>query len=681
MGYHAGVSWLPGGLLGVDVFFVLSGFLITSLLLTEQRNTGQVSLSQFWARRARRLLPAMALLLIAMIAWAAYLSPPTSRTSLRGDAFATLGYVANWRFILSGQGYFDHFGPQSPLLHTWSVAVEEQFYLVWPLLLVILWHATDWRQRRRKPAVAAGAPVRSAVFTAALVGAIGSAVLMAVLSLNAASQDRLYYGTDTRALPLLLGCCLAALRTPDGFRAGTDVRRSDRRLCRTQSTDLAIQLAGLAGIAVLVIFWTSVSDRSQWLYRGGFALVAVAAVAVVLSCADAARGPVARLLSVRPLCYIGEISYGLYLFHWPVFQWLTYSRTGWRGPGLLCLRFAVTLAVAIASYHLLEQPIRRGALNRTNLSRYLHLPRPLTAAALPSMCLILVAALIVGLTVTTQVSNQQLAAGATAGVPAQQPPPPPEPPRLTPKQTNALNRPIRVLLEGDSLAFTMGYDAVSPLRRQNIQLYDLGRLGCGIARGGSILTEQGWIAENSDCKAWPTWRADDVAKYDPDVVILLVGRWEVVDRTVSGITMHVGQAAYDQYLSRELDLAIKVLSQGGAHVVLATTPYFEQHEDPSGAPYDFDDPSRVSAFNQLLRQAAARAPQTVSVLDLNSFLGPSGSYQATVRGTVVRTADGVHISADGSRLVADLMAPELLRLGGARRDAQASDSRKAPATS
>ena len=216
MGYHAGVSWLPGGLLGVDVFFVLSGFLITSLLLSEYAKTERISLLSFWGRRARRLLPAMAILLAAMIAWATYLSPATSRGSLRVDSLSTMFYGANWRFITSGQGYFDHFGPQSPLLHTWSVAVEEQFYLVWPLLLLLV---VRWRRR--------------GVFTLAFAGAIASAAWMWVLSVDGASTSRLYYGTDTRALPLLLGCTLAALRPPAGIEDSlTRVRKVGGRAHR-----------------------------------------------------------------------------------------------------------------------------------------------------------------------------------------------------------------------------------------------------------------------------------------------------------------------------------------------------------------------------------------------------------------------------------------------------------------
>ncbi len=541
MGYHAGVTWLPGGLLGVDVFFVLSGFLITSLLLTEYRNTGRINLLGFWGRRARRLLPAMAVLLGAMIAWAAYVAPATSRASLRGDALSTLGYAANWRFIVSGQGYFDHFGPQSPLLHTWSVSVEEQFYLLWPLLLLLV---LRWRRR--------------GVFTLAFLGGTASALLMLMLSLHGTSPDRLYYGTDTRALPLLLGCVLAALRPPEGFAAKISAMRSE---ARAVSLRAVIQLLGIAGAAGLVYCWLEVPDRSTWLYRGGFAVVAVSAAGVVLSCADAPRGPLAWFLSLRPLRYIGAISYGLYLYHWPIFQYLTHKRTGLSGAELLGARFGATFAVAVLSYHLLEQPIRRGALSARKLRR--RMPNPLAKAALPAISLLVVASLVTGLVLTTQASATQItkAGGSPEPVPSVQPPAP-KPPKLNSAQLAALNRPVRILIEGDSLASTLATGVGDEGQKYNYQSFNLGLLGCGLATGGPFRDDRGELMPQDNCANWPQKRADDVRVYDPDVVLFLAGRWEVLDRVHNGVWTHVGNPDYDAYLAQQMDLAIATPERG-----------------------------------------------------------------------------------------------------------------------
>ena len=654
MGYHAGVSWLPGGLLGVDVFFVLSGFLITSLLLTEKRNDAGISLRRFWGRRARRLLPAMAVLLLSMVAWAQWVAPASSKASLRGDVFSTLLYVANWRFIFSGQGYFDHFGPQSPLLHTWSVAVEEQFYLIWPLLLVLI-----FRLSRGKGA----AVLRRRVLGVALVGAAASAVLMGVLSVLGSSPDRLYYGTDTRALPLLLGCSLAALRPAGGF--AEVLTRSPRRAGIGM---VGIQLAGVAGTAGLVLCWLRVQDHGTWLYRGGFVVVAIAAAGVLLSCADAPDGPLARLLAVRPLRYIGAISYGLYLYHWPIFQLLTNKRTGLSGPGLLLVRFSVTFAVAVASYHLLEQPIRRGALSRARLRTFM--TRREAAAVAPALSFVLVVALIAGLVVTTGSGSAQATAGGRA-LPKTQPPKP-KPPQLTAAQRTALNRPVRVLLEGDSLAFTLGYGmGAGNQKLYGYQIYNLGTLGCGVARGVPLRDEQGEIDVDGPCENWPTTRAADVKEYDPDVVALLTGRWEVVDRVHDGQWMHVGEPAYDAYLSSELDTAIQVLSAGGAKVLLMTTPCFEALEGADGSPYPFDDPARVLAYNQLIRAAAARHPGVVSVYDLYAKACPAGKFTLTLDGVTIRDADGVHFTEASGPLFAQTLAPVLNSLGAVRRKAEA----------
>ncbi len=653
MAYHAGVSWLPGGLLGVDVFFVLSGFLITSLLLSEHGKTGRISLLSFWGRRARRLLPAMAILLASMIAWAAFVSPVTSRASLRGDALSTLGYAANWRFIVSGQGYFDHFGPQSPLLHTWSVAVEEQFYLVWPLLLLLV---LRWRRR--------------GVFALAFAGAAASAAWMWVLSVDGASADRLYYGTDTRALPLLLGCALAAWRPPAGI---DESLQRVRRRAVAAAIRVAVQLIGLAGLAGLVLCWLRVQDRSTWLYRGGFIVVAACAAAVLLSCTDAPRGPLARPLSFPPLRYIGAISYGLYLYHWPLFQLLTHKRTGVTGGGLLAVRFAATFAVAIVSYHLIEQPIRRGALSRARLRRWA--PKVVASAVLPVTSVLVVAGLITGLTLSTQASASQIAAagGIPESVPSTQPPPP-KPPELNSAQKYVLSRPIRVMVEGDSLAYTYAKGLADLGPKYHYQAFNLGTVGCGLAIQGPFRDDRGVNNPNQKCLSWPATRAADVRTYDPDVVILLTGRWEVLDRYFEGRWTHIGDPAYDNYLSRQMDLAIKILSSGGAKVLLLTTPCFAPEEQPNGAIWPFDDPSRVIRYNQLLREAAARHPGEASIGDLDAQFCPGNKYSATVGGVVARTSDGIHISEAGGQYATEKFASQIISLGAPHRAAEARNT-------
>jgi len=332
--HHGQVSWARGGFLGVDVFFVLSGYLITTLLVREHAATGRIDLRAFWSRRARRLLPALLAVLTAVAGYAAWLAPSASLGRLRGDALATLGYVANWRFIAVGDSYFDQFTAPSPLRHMWSLAIEEQWYAVWPLVLVGL--------LVKLRVTAAGA------FALTVLTATGSA-LLAVELWAADDPARVYFGTDTRAQALLVGSALAF-----ALAARPDA-------AATLRTGRLVRAVGVLGLLLLAVLLIRADGGSAWLYQGGLAVTAVASAGVVLG-ALAAGGPVRRLLALPPLRLIGVISYGGYLWHWPIYVVLTPDRLGVGGGTLLAVRLAVTLCVAVISYRLLERPVRAGTL-------------------------------------------------------------------------------------------------------------------------------------------------------------------------------------------------------------------------------------------------------------------------------------------------------------------------------
>ncbi|HLG92907.1 MAG TPA: acyltransferase, partial [Acidimicrobiales bacterium] len=261
--FHAGLPWAKGGFLGVDAFFVLSGYLITSLLLAEREATGGIGLGSFWARRARRLLPALFLMLAVVAGYGALAAPGDTLGQLRSDALFTLGYAANWHQIFSGQGYFAQLAQPSPLLHTWSLAIEEQFYLLWPLALLAVGRT---RRPRRNLAVACAT------------GALASAVEMALLY-RPADTARVYFGTDTRAQSLLVGALLAALAAP---------RPGRRRL--GAGARLGLAAGALAATGYLAWSWSSLSGASPFLYRGGFAAGAVAVAALIAATLVAPRG-------------------------------------------------------------------------------------------------------------------------------------------------------------------------------------------------------------------------------------------------------------------------------------------------------------------------------------------------------------------------------------------------------
>jgi peptidoglycan/LPS O-acetylase OafA/YrhL len=365
--YHAELTWMPGGFLGVEVFFVISGYLITALLLAEWRQLGRIDLKSFWLRRARRLLPAVYLLLVVTLAYAVVFLPEEV-AGLRGDASASLGYVTNWYLILGHESYFEAIGRPSLLKHLWSLAVEEQFYLLWPpvLALGLSVGATRWREHR--------------VLFVALAGAAASAALMAILYRPEVDPSRVYFGTDTRATGLLMGAALAFVWAPwrvatrDGKGCSPVVRhlrlhrvRQRGRLRRRWgwTAPMWLDVAGVVGLGGLGFLCVRLGEFQPFLYRGGLASVALATVVVIMACVHPHAHLGARLLGLRPLRWIGVRSYGIYLWHWPVFM-VTRPQLDvpMEGLPLLALRLALTVALADLSYRYVETPIRKGALGR-----------------------------------------------------------------------------------------------------------------------------------------------------------------------------------------------------------------------------------------------------------------------------------------------------------------------------
>ena len=369
--YHAGVHWMPGGLLGVDLFFVISGFLITSLLITELQRTGGIALAAFYARRARRLLPALATVLgFVLVALALFERGDLVR--FRGDVAASLAYVTNWWFIVQHRSYFVASGRPSPFQHLWSLAVEEQFYILWPLLLLALW------RRLTRAKSLAGARGRTAARSLARIGcyAFGAATLsagwMAYIAVRqnlpyGADTSRVYYGTDTHASALLLGVAAAAFLAAS---YGPIWQRRPRLAAR-----MAFDVAGVGGLIAVSLAMLRANEFSPGLYRGGFFLFAAAA-AVGVTAVSRPGGLLESVLGSSAGRWVGTRSYGLYLWHWPVF---VYTRpqldVPLMGTGNVVLRLALTVALAEASYRFVERPIRALGF-RPWLQQWAHLRRP-----------------------------------------------------------------------------------------------------------------------------------------------------------------------------------------------------------------------------------------------------------------------------------------------------------------
>ena len=345
--YHLGLDWLPGGFLGVDLFFVISGFLITTLLLTEIGVRGRIDFRGFYLRRARRLLPALVLMLVGTAILVSTIATDVAEQFLRDLPGAAL-YLSNWWALGQEQSYFELIGRGNVLAHLWSLAVEEQFYLLWPVMLGGL----CWFAARR------GLPRRQVVLVAALGGAVLSTLWMAALATAQgmpleADPTRVYFGTDTHAMSVLMGAALAAVWRPGHFRT---VIPSGARTVVVGS--------GALGLALTAWLFLTVTEYTPWLYRGGF-LLAAAIFALVIAAATHPGAPVGRALDVAPLRWVGERSYGIYLWHWPIFL---VTRPGvdvpWEGPLVDLARVGLTLVVAALSYRYVEVPIRHGAIGK-----------------------------------------------------------------------------------------------------------------------------------------------------------------------------------------------------------------------------------------------------------------------------------------------------------------------------
>ncbi len=339
--YHLNLGWAQGGLLGVGIFFTLSGYLITDLLLAQQSAAGHLAMLRFWQRRARRLLPALFVMLAVVAGWVA-LFQRSQLPALRGATVAAVSYVSNWWLTAQSASYFARFGPPSTLGHLWSLAVEEQFYLIWPWLLLaglILTRTKGDTSRRRW--LAGGSLALAAV----------SAILMAVLYRPGYDPTRVYDGTDTRAFALLIGAALAFLQ-PSRLMPARPGRA--RRLL----------LDGAAAVGLIVIaalIWRT-GQYSPLLYRGGMVLLSLATAAVVLAVVSPA-GRIGQVLGWRPLRWIGVRSYGIYLWHYPVIV-LTTPASGQESVVRGSLQVAATVVIAALSWTFIEEPVRHGAIGR-----------------------------------------------------------------------------------------------------------------------------------------------------------------------------------------------------------------------------------------------------------------------------------------------------------------------------
>ncbi|NUC20339.1 acetyltransferase (plasmid) [Bacillus mycoides] len=338
--YHINFNWMPGGFLGVTVFFVLSGYLITDILAIEWKNNKRIDLKKFWLSRARRLLPGMLIMLIVTLAWITIFHS-SLLVKMRGDSLAALLYFSNWWYIYHKLSYFDSFSQLSPLNHFWSLAVEEQFYVVWPFVISLGFYYIKKQSR---------------MILFICLGAIASALAMAILYEPGTDPSRIYYGTDTRAFSLLIGAALALI-WPSSRLASKII---------PQARLILDIIGGVALIIILTMFWKT-NQYEPFLYRGGMVLLSIATALLVANLAHPASR-IAQFLRFRPLRWMGVRSYGIYLWHYPIITLTTPKvNTGEFSFTRAILQFLLIIIVAQISWKFIENPIRKGALKNIRI--------------------------------------------------------------------------------------------------------------------------------------------------------------------------------------------------------------------------------------------------------------------------------------------------------------------------
>ena len=641
IGYHAGIDRLHGGFLGVSAFFTLSGFLITSLLLTERASTGRVDLGSFWQRRVRRLLPAALVTIAATVVVVALVGDDSQLARLRTDALASLLHFSNWRFIAGGDSYGALFESPSFFRHFWSLAVEEQFYLVFPFAIASLLRVTR-------------GPTRAFGVVLGAVAALGLA-WPAVLLASGATTDRLYFGTDTRLGELAVGAVMAFWWV--------------RRERTIPDRPVVLSATAAAAVVVLAAMWTTAEPTDRFLYRGGFALHAVLTL-VVVAAAVAPSGPVRSLLSWAPLRRIGMVSYGAYLFHWPIL--LVLQQQTDMGPwSRLGVGLVLTFVAAELSHRVVEQPIRRG---RRGAQVPVWLVVPATAA---------VAALIVGvaawrppaeapidfaraqadLAALTASSTVPPAAGtdSTDGTETTVVADGDAGPAVEVAGAVEAARPLRLSAFGDSTALMTGLGLAqwAESRPGEVAIVQgQAKLGCGLITGGTRVLEGRTVAVPDDCDPWlEEWTAA-IEGRAVDVAVVQVGAWDIVDHRLEGSDDYLAigrDAVYDALLRDNLVAATDALLEHSEMVMLLAHPDVGQGRldaVPAGVTYAEYDPARSQRWRDIVDEVAATRADVV-VVDLASWVHEHPD-------DLQLRPDGVHFSYDSARDVAEWLGPVIL---------------------
>ena len=666
--FHAEVPGFSGGYLGVSVFFTLSGYLITSLLIVEHDRTGRISLAGFYARRIRRLLPVSSVCLVAVAVFAAVTDVFDGVADLRREIVGSGLQVLNWVLLAGGGSYRDLLqvdsGARSPLEHFWSLSIEEQFYWLWPpVMLLILGVAVTHRSRTIILAAT------SAVF------AVLAPVIAAVWGPDAA-----YWATPARMAEILIGAVLALVL--------------QHRHVRGRWTHLGT--AALVVLAVCVVTFPAASGPA---YHGWLPVVAVVSAALIAGLQT--DGPLRWVLSTSPFVWIGMLSFGLYVYHWPVYVIIDADRLGVDGVALLVARLAITAALAVISYLIVEQPIRHahgvkdrvvlatagGLIGAVALIAVVIVPTPedywlIDEEAARAAAIIIDEDASVGLIGSMSDVTGDGASAADSALDAEV--------NETDVTTNGATeaevievadvavpvadagadaaaealpevaRPVRIVVAGDSTAEAFGAGLVgwAAERSALAQVQVLTAPGCGFLRGGERWLES-WSPNPKGCEEWVDGALlDAVGELQPDVVVLMASSWDALDRRwTPGRVVTPFDPEFAVRLIEDLGAVTDaVLDAGAGAVAWVRSPVPDSRRRSEGL--DPDRASRHDAVDAVYTELASSRSDSVKLVRLDTWVLESG-----FAGDRQFRPDGVHLSPAAAALVAEEFAgPLFVRL-------------------
>ena len=620
--YHFGASWLVGGWIGINHFFVFSGFLIGTILIKERYKYGDLDVVRFYLRRARRIVPAMCLLVLAVLVKVAFFDSTPNRSQTAGDAFATLTFWQNWRLIERDDQYFDYFSDPSPLRHVWTLSVEEQFYLFVPWLILGLFAVSRRKAVRVWMLVALAAA--SAAWTSYLVGPGGG------------SGSRLYYGTDVRMQALIVGVAGAAMYTA---APGREKFRLPRGITNA---------IGWIGTIVSLSAFFLLDDRSTGAFRyGGLFCFAVLAAFMGISALDTRRLTINRVIGIAPLVHLGQISYGLYLYHWPISLWLRFDSLPALVNGLL--QFLLTWVCAVASYRLVELPILmyglRGSVRRMLRRRVPRATGFVTVAVLAA-----------------------IAAGLWNSLPQTDSPPWNGQPLDASVRYVAPTTPVRMAVVGDSIPSSL----VEGFHRSSYPGLQMTRLatynGCNPVPVTLAVLDKA-IPEDPGCAAWRERWPGQARAAGSDVILAPAGLAFLFPLQIDGRVVQPGSPEAGRLLLRSLDALYGQFKTTGARrldVVNVPCRVLEPAQlRGRSAELVGREPVPIDTAwaNRLIGEWRARHQGDVSVLDLSAQLCPAGEYRRTINGARVYK-DSIHFSQPGAELIWSWLAPQVVRVEG-----------------